>query len=150
MAMKNMIGLVHPADRRREGNLDVHRIPRLWNQISQINKQITPSMNILDGYEALIQGGPTVRDGRGPRYASPKVIIISTDRIATDVAGIAVLQTLSPAVEEVTQSSAWRTGQIRQAVRDGIGIRNPNDFDMSGPTVPAEQFNTYLENARRV
>ncbi len=150
MALKNMIGLVHPADRRREGNLDVHRVPRLWMQISQINQQITPSINILDGYEALVQGGPTVRDGRGPRYASPKVIITSADRIATDVTGVAVLQTLAPAVEEVTQSTAWRSGQIRQAIRDGIGIRNPNNYDLAGPTVPEAQFAAYLENASRV
>jgi uncharacterized protein (DUF362 family) len=150
MSMKNMIGLVHPGDRRRAGNLDVHVIPRLWKQIAQINKHITPSLNILDGYEALIQGGPTVRDGRGPAYASPKVIIVSADRVATDVTGIAVLQTLSPAVEEITQSSAWRSGQIRQATRDGIGLRNPMQLDLSGPTVPPAQFAEYLANAQRV
>jgi len=149
MSLKNMIGLVHPADRRRPGNLDVHRIPELWSQIAEINQHITPSINILDGYDALITGGPTVRDGRGPTYASPKVIIVSADRVAADIAGIAVLQTVSPAVEEVTQTTAWRSGQIRAAYRAGLGIRRPDDFDLSGPTVPERMMTLYRQNALR-
>jgi uncharacterized protein (DUF362 family) len=136
MALKNVLGLVNPLDRRRSGNLDVHRLPRLWAQISQVNQFVTPSLNILDGHQALITGGPTARDGAGPTYASPKVLIVSTDRIAADVTGIAVLQTLSPSSEEVTQWAAWANPQIAQAARDGLGITGPDQYDLSGPSAP--------------
>ena len=148
MSLKNMIGLVHPADRRRTGNLDVHRIPELWSQIAEINQHITPSINILDGYEALITGGP-LYGMVGAQLCEPKVIIVSADRVAADITGIAVLQTLSPAVEEVTQTAPWRSGQIRAAYRAGLGIRRPNDYDLSGPTVPEQVMALYQENASR-
>ncbi len=145
LSLKNFFGLVNPVDRRRSGNLDVHRKPRLWAQIAQVNKFVTPSLNILDGYEALITGGPTVRDGAGPTYAEPKVFIVSADRIATDVTGIAVLQTLSPSSEAVTRSAAWANPQIAQAAVDGVGISGPELYDLSGPTVP--MIEAYRANA---
>ncbi|MCC7540716.1 MAG: DUF362 domain-containing protein [Deltaproteobacteria bacterium] len=137
MSLKNVFGLVNPLDRRRAGNLDVHVTSRLWRQIAQVNRFVTPSLNILDGYEALITGGPTRRDGAGATYASPHVIIVSSDRIAADVTGIAVLQTLSPRSEEVTQSAAWANPQIAAAAADGIGIGSPDLYDLSGPSVPS-------------
>lgn len=136
MALKNCLGLVNPLDRRRTGNLDTHAYPRLWSQIAQVNQAFTPSLNIMDGYEALTTGGPTRTDGAGPTYEEPRVAIVSTDRIATDVVGIAVLQTLSPPSEEVTQYRAWASPQIQQAVALGNGITSPDMLDLSGPTVP--------------
>jgi uncharacterized protein (DUF362 family) len=147
MALKNCLGLVNPVDRQRPGNLDVHAEPRLWYQIAEVNQHFTPSLNILDGHEALITGGPTVFDGAGPTYATPNVFIVSPDRIAADVMGIAVLQTLSPTSEEVTGAAAWRLPQIEQAVAHGLGITGPELLDVSGPTVP--MLETYMTNARR-
>ena len=147
MSLKNALGLVNPVDRRRTGNLDVHQYPRLWNQIAQVNQGLTPSLNVLDGYRALITGGPTIRDGAGPTYADPKVYIVSTDRIAADVTGIGVLQTLSPASEEVTRRAAWASPQIAAAVAAGVGIDTPDLLDLSGPTVP--MIADYLDRATR-
>lgn len=148
MSLKNVLGLVNPVDRRRVGNLDVHVPARLWLQIAQVNQALTPSLNILDGYRALITGGPTVGDGDGPTYADPKVYIVSTDRIAADVTGIGVLQTLSPTTEEVTRRNAWASPQIIAAVAAGNGIASPDLLDLSGPTVP--MIADYLDRATRV
>ena len=148
MALKNWLGIVNPLDRRRTGNLDVHQYPRLWAQIAEVCAHVTPSLNILDGHEALITGGPTVSDGDGPTYAAPNVFIVSADRIATDVMGVGVLQTLSPTSEEVTQYAAWSLPQIRGAVALGVGITGPELLDVSGPTVP--DLATYLANASAI
>jgi uncharacterized protein (DUF362 family) len=148
MSLKNVLGLVNPVDRRRTGNLDVHRYPQIFIQTAEVNAFITPSLNILDGYQALITGGPTRTDGAGASYADPKAIIVSTDRIAADVTGIAVLQTLSPSSEEVTQSAAWANPQISYAVEHGNGITSPAMYDLSGPTVP--EIETYRDLATRV
>lgn len=137
MSLKNCLGIVHSDDRRRAGNLDVHVLSRLWPQIAQINKAYTPSLNILDGYQALTTGGPTPREGAGPTIEEPKVVIVSTDRIAADVTGIAVLQTLSPSSERVTQYRPFNNPQIRAAIAaGGLGISGPAAYDLSGPTVP--------------
>ncbi len=142
MTLKISLGLVHPTDRARAGNLMVHDAiaRRLGRQIAQISKAYTPSLVLIDGWQALITGGPTPTDrtmGRGGDTADPHVVIASTDRIAADVAGIAVLQTICPTTEPVTRGLPFANPQIAAAVTaGGLGITGADAFDLSGPTVP--------------
>ncbi len=151
MSLKIALGLVHAEDRARDGNLKSHNTAILYNQVAQINKGFTPSLVIADGYEAVISGGPTKTDRpqgapsswTGGITGKPKVFIVSTDRIAADVAGISVLQTLSPAYEAVTKSAPFANPVIKAAIAaGGLGIGSASAFDMSGPTVP--KLDTYL------
>lgn len=154
MSLKISLGLVHATDRAREGNLKNHDTSILYKQIAQINKGITPSLVIADGYSAVISGGPTVNDKpsgapstwRGGITGDPKVFIVSTDRIAADVAGISVLQTLSPAYEAVMKTKPFANPMIKAAIAaGGLGIADASAFDLSGPTVP--ELATYLAKA---
>jgi uncharacterized protein (DUF362 family) len=151
MSLKIGLGLVHADDRKRDGNLKTHDTKVLYKQIAQINKAITPSLVVMDGYRAIISGGPTKSDVppgapssfKGGVIGDPKVFIVSTDRIAADVAGIAVLQTLSPDYEEVRATSPFANPQIKAAIAaGGIGIGDASAFDLAGPTVP--ELETYL------
>lgn len=144
MALKISLGLVHADDRKRDGNLRTHDTKVLYKQIAQINKAFTPSLIVQDGYKAVISGGPTVADKpqgapstwKGGVVGDPKIFIVSTDRIAADVAGIAVLQTVSPDYEAVTKTAPFENPQIKAAIAAGLGIEGPDAFDVSGPTVP--------------
>jgi uncharacterized protein (DUF362 family) len=144
MALKISLGLVHADDRKRAGNLQTHDTKVLYKQIAQINKAITPSLVVMDGYKAVISGGPTINDRpsgapsswSGGVTGDPKVFIVSTDRIAADVAGIAVLQTVSPSYELVTKTTPFENPQIKAAAALGLGITGPDEWDASGPTVP--------------
>lgn len=144
MSLKISLGLVHATDRARAGNLKTHDTKVLHKQIAQINKAFTPSLVIQDGYKAIISGGPTVADRppnapssfKGGVVGDPKVFIVSTDRVAADVAGIAVLQTTSPAYELVTKTTPFQNPMIAAAVAAGIGIGDASAFDVGGPTVP--------------
>lgn len=144
MSLKISLGLVHATDRARAGNLKTHDTKVLYKQIAQINKGFTPSLIIQDGYKAILSGGPTVADRppnapssfKGGVVGDPKVFIVSTDRIAADVAGIAVLQTASPSYELVTKTAPFANPQIAAAVSAGLGIADASAFDLSGPTVP--------------
>ena len=151
MSLKIGLGLVHADDRMRDGNLKVHDTKVLYKQIAQINQAITPSLVVMDGYEAVVSGGPTKNDRppgapssfKGGITAEPKVFIVSTDRIAADVAGIAVLQTLSPDYEEIHETKPFENPQIKAAIAAGdIGISDASAFDLSGPTVP--ELETYI------
>lgn len=151
MSLKIGLGLVHADDRKREGNLKTHDTRILYKQIAQINKAITPSLVIMDGYSAIISGGPTKNDRpsgapssfTGGVIGKPKVFIVSTDRIAADIAGIAVLQTLSPDYEEIHETKPFANPQIKAAIAAGdLGISDASAFDLSGPTVP--ELETYL------
>ena len=151
MSLKIALGLVHAEDRARDGNLKSHNTSILYNQVAQINKGFTPSLVINDGYEAVISGGPTMNDKpqgapstwSGGITGKPKVFIVSTDRIAADVAGISVLQTLSPAYEAVMKTKPFANPMIKAAIAAGeLGISDASAFDLSGPTVP--MLETYL------
>lgn len=145
MSLKICLGLVHASDRSRAGNLKTHDTKVLHQQTAQINKAFTPSLIIQDGYSAVISGGPTVNDkppGAPAGFTKgitgdPKVFIVSTDRVAADVTGAAVLQTLSPAYEYVHKTKPFANPQIAAAIDAGIGtITDVSAYDLSGPTVP--------------
>ena len=146
MGMKNLIGLVNPADRERPENLGQHSTAnnRLYRQIAQINQQITPSATILDGWEAVVRGGPTIAGSPTGLEDSPRVMIVSTDRIAADVTGLAVLKEFAVASEAVHDWGVWQNPQIVEAVAAGLGISGPSQYDASGPTV--EGLDLYLEH----
>lgn len=135
LSLKNVLGLVKAGDRRRPGNLDTHTQAAIYKQIAQINQAIRPRLNILDGYRALITGGPTPGSGARPTFATPRLIVASTDRIATDAVGIALLRAASPKSERVTQMKTWRNPMITAAVDAGLGIRSSSDLVVAGPTV---------------
>lgn len=145
MALKISLGLVHADDRKRPGNLATHDTKVLYKQIAQINKGFTPSLIIQDGYKAVTSGGPTVADKppgapttwRENAVSEPKIFIVSTDRIAADVGGIAVLQTVCPTYEMVTKTAPFENPQIKAAIALGLGITTPDEWDASGPTVPS-------------
>lgn len=141
MSMKNMIGLCHPEDRARTGNLDYHS--QLHRKIAQLNQHITPTLHLLDGWQACVRGGPTPWDGAGGLVASPGVVICSTDRIAADVTGLAVLKQFAATGEEVLDYGAWEHPQIEAAIEAGVGITGPDAYGAAGPTVPDLQ--TYLD-----
>lgn len=145
MNLKIVLGLVKAEDRQRVGNLDNHVTSRLWLQIAQINKNLTPSLCVLDGYQAVISGGPTMNDippGAPSTYTGgitgdPKIFIVSTDRIAADVMGISVLRTMSPSFEQVKRRTPFNLPQIQTAIAaGGLGIGGADALDVSGPTVP--------------
>jgi uncharacterized protein (DUF362 family) len=153
MSLKIALGLVNATDRARAGNLQNHDTAVLYKQIAQINKGITPSLVVMDGYSAVISGGPTINDKpsgapsgwKGGITGQPKIFIVSTDRIAADVAGIAVLQTLSPTYEAVTKTSPFANPMIKAAIAAGdLGISSATEFDIAGPTV--EKLADYLAN----
>ncbi|MEE2830557.1 MAG: DUF362 domain-containing protein [Myxococcota bacterium] len=144
MGMKNLIGLVNAEDRERPGNLDTHVTAgnKLYKQIAQLNQHITPTITVLDGWEAVVQGGPTIGSPPGGLTASPGVMIVSTDRIAADVAGLAVLKRFAVPAEDIHNWSVWDNPQIVEAIEAGVGISGPDEFDATGPTV--DDLDEYL------
>ncbi len=136
MALKNVLGLVHPEDRARPGNLRTHDPRRIYHQIADINRFVRFDWHLLDGFEALVTGGPTPQSGAKPTVVSPGVVIASKDPIATDAVGIALLHTLSPKAEKVTRSKTWENPMIKAAVAAGVGISRPEELKISGARVP--------------
>jgi uncharacterized protein (DUF362 family) len=146
MAMKNIIGIINPVDRARPTNLGQHSTTgdRLYRQTAYMNKAgPNVSLVVLDAYEALISGGPTPRDRppgapstfMGGVTAEPHSVIISRDRLAADMTGVALLKTLSPRYERIHSTTVWANRQVARAMEAGLGISDRAMYDLSGPTV---------------
>jgi uncharacterized protein (DUF362 family) len=123
LALKNLLGLVHAEDRARPGNLRSHG-DRIHHQVAQIHRFVRPHLHIVDGWRALIAGGPTPSSGAPSRFADPHVVLASTDPVAVDAAAIEILRKLAPPSEEITLLPAWESAPIRSAMEMGVGHRS--------------------------
>ena len=147
MSMKNMIGIVNPRDRSVPGNLGNHSTTadKLHRQVAFMNKAgPNVSLVVLDGWSALVSGGPLPSNAppRAPagwtaQVADARVVIVSRDRVAADLTGLALLKSLSPAYEAIQSSTARANRQMLRALESGVGITSVDQLDLSGPSVAA-------------
>jgi uncharacterized protein (DUF362 family) len=85
-------------------------------RIAELNLGIAPALNILDGTQSFVFGGPSHGD-----TAEGKVIVASRDRIAADVTGVAVLRHLGTE-DRLAKRSPWELPFIKHGVKIGLGI----------------------------
>lgn len=145
MTMKNMIGIVNPQDRSLPGNLGNHSTAadKLYRQVAFMNKAgPNVSLVVLDGWTSLISGGPLPSNAppRAPagwtaQTSDARVVIISRDRVAADLTGLAMLKMLSPSYEAITTTTARANRQMMRALAAGVGITSMDQYDLSGPSV---------------
>jgi uncharacterized protein (DUF362 family) len=120
LGLKNLLGLVRATDRRRDGNLRVHHDELIHVQIADVNRAITPRLTVVDGWRALVSGGPTPHSGNVPTFADARVVLAGRDRCAVDTAAIELLQRHAPADEAIHDLPAHRHPTIVAARAAGI------------------------------
>ena len=65
--------------------------------------------------------------------ASPRVVIISRDRLAADLTGAGILKLLSPSYEQIVRDrTLWGNRQFTVALQMGVGITTPEQYDVGG------------------
>jgi uncharacterized protein (DUF362 family) len=117
LSLKNTIGMVAkyvPGDAYNYMG-ELHSSPNQRLMIAEVNRTYRPSLIVLDGVEAFVNGGPA----QGQKV-SPGVVLASTDRVAIDAVGIAILRMLGT-TKEVADGSIWSQAQIRRAADLGLG-----------------------------
>lgn len=122
LSLKLAVGLVPRAgyDYMRE----LHSSPYQRTLITEINLAYTPTLIILDGVDAFIDGGP--EDGT---LVHPHVTLASTDRIAIDAVGVAILRDLGT-TPEVSKGSIFDQEQIARAVELNLGVNGPSEISL--------------------
>jgi hypothetical protein len=116
---------------------------KLHRQVAFMNKAgPAVSLVVLDGWTSLISGGPLPSNAppRAPagwvaQTSDARTVIISRDRVAADLTGLALLKTLSPMYEVIQTTSARANRQMARALASGVGITSMDQFDLSGPSV---------------
>ena len=147
MAQKLNIGAVHPEDRMRPGNLYSHSTANnlLYKQIAQINQNFTPSLVVLNAWEAVTRGGPNINNGGSVplgEEGAPGLVIASTDQVAADAFGYAILKEFAHPNEAVHNYGVWDHPQMTEGISAGVGVSSLAADDISGPTV--SDLDTYL------
>ena len=92
--------------------------------IAEINAPFTPDLIVLDGIDAFVDGGPMI----GKR-AKGNVFLASTDRVAIDAVGVAVLKSLG-SNDQIMKRKIFKQEQIARAVELGLGASSPSGIDL--------------------
>jgi uncharacterized protein (DUF362 family) len=119
MAIKNSVGLI--SDKSRSF-LHSFGEPKFGNMLAEINLVHPPDFIILDGTKAFVTGGPFTGE-----IKQPNIIIATSDLIAADVTGLAILKYLGT-TKNIEEKSVWEQQQIKRAIEIGLGVSNANQI----------------------
>jgi uncharacterized protein (DUF362 family) len=124
MSLKLHVGVV-PTSRHGYGYMrELHSSPHQRKMIAEINEPFKPSLVILDGIDAFIDGGPaTGKRARGD------VFLASTDRVAIDAVGVAILKSLGSNAS-IMKPKVFEQEQIARAVELGLGASSPSEIEV--------------------
>lgn len=105
---------------------ELHSSPYQRKLIAEINQVYTPTLVILDGVDAFVEGGPA----RG-KLEHPHVMLASSDRIAIDAVGVTILRDLGT-TPEVSNGPVFEQEQIARAVELKLGVQAPSEIEICG------------------
>jgi len=125
LSLKLAVGLVPRID--QPFMKEMHGSPYQRQMIAEINTAYTPSLIVLDGVDAFVDGGPA----RGTRVEAG-VMLAGTDRIAIDAVGVAILRLLGT-TPEVSRGPVLKQDQIARAVELGLGVKSPHEIELITP-----------------
>lgn len=120
MSLKLSVGITHKKNMRELHSSFIS----MRNMIAEINQAYSPSLILLDGIEAFVDGGPA--DGKRKRA---NVILAGTDRIAIDAVGLAILKELG-SNKTIMNRKIFEQEQIARAVELGLGISTPEEIEI--------------------
>ena len=124
MSLKLHVGVVPTTRNGYDYMAELHGSPHQQELIAEINAPFAPDMVVLDGVDVFVDGGPAT----GKRVRGD-VMLASTDRVAIDVAGIAILKDLG-SNRTVMGQPIFAQRQIARAVALGLGAPSPEAIEM--------------------
>jgi uncharacterized protein (DUF362 family) len=124
MSLKLHVGVVPTSRHGYEYMRELHSSPHQRKMIAEINGPFKPSLIILDGIEAFVDGGPMMG-----RRATGNVLLASTDRVAIDAVGVALLKYLG-SNEAIMKRKIFEQDQIARAAELGLGASSPEEVEV--------------------
>ena len=124
LSLKNHVGVVPTTRHGFNYMSELHSSPHQRRLIAEINAPFKPDLVVLDGIEAFVDGGPA----NGKR-ANGNVFLASTDRVAVDAVGVAILKSLG-SNDDIMNTKIFDQEQISRAADLGLGASSPSDIDL--------------------
>jgi len=138
LSLKLHVGVV-PTIRHGYPYMDeLHQSPYQQEMIAEINYPFSPDIIVLDGIDAFTDGGPAT----GKR-AKGNIFLASTDRVAIDAVGVAVLKTLG-SNSAIMKRKIFDQRQIARASALGIGVSSVSEIDIITPDQESMAFRTEM------
>ncbi len=125
LSLKLHVGVVPTSRHGYEYMRELHSSPHQRKMIAEINEPFKPALVILDGIDAFVDGGPMT----GNR-AKGEVFLASTDRVAMDAVGVAILKLLG-SNESIMKPKIFDQEQIARAVELGLGASSPSEIEVT-------------------
>ncbi len=129
LSMKLHVGVVPTSRQGYDYMRQLHSSPHQRRMIAEINEPFKPNLVIMDGVEAFVDGGPAT----GKR-AKGDVFWASTDRVAIDAVGVAILKSLG-SNENIMSRRIFDQEQIARAVELGLGASSSAGIEV----IPADE-----------
>ncbi len=129
MSLKLHVGVVPTSRHGYDYMRELHSSPHQRKMIAEINEPYQPSLVVLDGIDAFVDGGPAT----GKR-AKGEVFLASPDRVAIDAVGVAILKLLG-SNEEIMKPKIFEQEQIARAAELGLGASSPSEIEL----IPADE-----------
>lgn len=124
MSLKLHVGVVPTSRHGYDYMRELHGSPHQRKMIAEINQPFKPALVILDGMEAFVDGGPMT----GKR-AQANMLLASTDRVAIDAVGVAILKYLG-SNDAIMKKKIFEQEQIARAVELGLGASSPDGIEL--------------------
>jgi uncharacterized protein (DUF362 family) len=137
LSLKLAVGLT-PKNLMRE--LHGKRTTDMRKMIAEINQAYETDLIILDGIEAFVDGGPMTGTKK-----KADLFLASSDRIALDAAGLAVLKELG-SNEAIMGTKIFDQEQIKRAVELNLGVASPQQIEFVTPDRPSRQYADKLKS----
>ena len=124
MSLKNNVGLVAKWHNNYNYMWELHSSSFQRLMIAEINKHIPTDLIVMDGIKGFSSGGPD----QG-KLIEPGIILLSTDRVAIDAVGVAVLRYFAT-TEKVSSGNIFEQEQIKRAAELKIGIGSAEEIEL--------------------
>ncbi len=124
MSLKLHVGVVPTFRHGFQYMEELHGSPDQQKMIAEINAPFSPDLIVLDGVDAFVDGGPMT----GKRKKG-NVFLASSDRIAMDAVGLAILKVLG-SNNVIMGRSIFEQEQISRAVELGLGASSASEIDV--------------------
>jgi uncharacterized protein (DUF362 family) len=125
MSLKLHVGVVPTSRHGYDYMSELHSSPHQRKLIAEINAPFKPELIVLDGVDVFVDGGPA--EGKGVKG---NVFLASTDRVAIDAVGLAVIKFLG-SNDQIMTPKIFEQEQIARAVELGLGASSASEIEMT-------------------
>jgi uncharacterized protein (DUF362 family) len=141
LSLKNSVGMVAKFDPVDGYNYmaELHTSRHMRKMIAEINASYQPEFVILDAIKGFSTGGPETGT-----LIEPGILMASSDRVALDAAGVAVLR-IYGTTREVSEGSIFQQEQIARASELGLGAGGAEEIEIVPVNDGAEEICVKME-----